>query len=133
MELAQAPVRFLYRDTKIYFSLMKRLTLPSNLVYGIDAQLELEVLARPFTHTDNHPFWQLFNHEINEVLGFDIPRYMAQPKSTDFFYKEAPIVTDFFEIPAWNQFSKRLNTLNQEDLQQQVPLHRDQFPEHGNN
>ena len=49
-------LRFVFRDTAIYGSMLKRLYSPRCLRDGMDASIELELFSRPLLYAEDRPF-----------------------------------------------------------------------------
>jgi len=114
-------LRFVFRDTAIYGSVLKRLFSPSCLRDGMDASIELELFSRAFLHSEDRPFnWPILADERRSLLQMDIPvfRYVADGDSL--LLESGGSIPQFFRRSGFSQVQRRFGILSAEDLERQL-------------
>lgn len=77
-KISRHPVRFLFRPTQLYASLLQRMLHPRYLCDGADRSIELEVLSRPLIEEESRPpTWDLVALEREALERMDIPYFRA--------------------------------------------------------
>jgi type 2 lantibiotic biosynthesis protein LanM len=73
------PVRFLFRPSQLYASLLQRTLHPDCLRDGADRSIELDVLCRPLLRSDDRPAtWGLVAAEIEALERMDFPHFLVR-------------------------------------------------------
>jgi type 2 lantibiotic biosynthesis protein LanM len=110
-------VRFVFRSTRIYAMINKKLMNPAYMRCGIDRSLQMEVLCRPFLHEDGKSrFWDIARSELQQMEEYDIPIFHADISGKDLFSGQQPIMKDFMEAPVLDQVIDQIKNLSEEDL-----------------
>ena len=69
-------LRFLFRNTAVYFAMRKRLYSPRLLRDGMEASIELEMFSRPLLYAEERPgSWPILADERRSLLQGDIPMF----------------------------------------------------------
>ncbi|MDB9405990.1 type 2 lanthipeptide synthetase LanM family protein [Microcystis aeruginosa CS-1036] len=127
------PVRFVFRPTRVYVSVLVKSLEPQYLREGCDRSIELDILSRALLPSNlKHPFWSLLSAEQGALEQLDIPRFTACSDSDSFVvpskkgYAIAPhqIIEHCFEQSGYSQVISRLQNFSNKDLAQQVSLIR---------
>ncbi|SFQ08555.1 type 2 lantibiotic biosynthesis protein LanM [Variovorax sp. OK605] len=80
--LSRLPVRFLFRDTRVYAMLRQRLLDPRHAQHVLDFELEIEQLVSTLVIDDAFPQLQaLFEAEKKAILQGDVPYFLARTDS----------------------------------------------------
>lgn len=118
------PVRFLFRNTQLYTSLLESLWHPDYLRNGVNYYLQLEVLRRSFMTEVNCPLaWQIVKFEQNALLDLNIPHFMVDSCQTVLMpniYTEQS--GEIFAQSCQKQIMLRLEKWGGKDYQQQLDL-----------
>ncbi|GHO85588.1 type 2 lanthipeptide synthetase LanM family protein [Dictyobacter formicarum] len=129
-ELARQQVRFLYRPTKVYSALLKRLLTPRYLRDGADRSIQLEMLGRgvlwideTIRDTEMKPLrWRVFLAERQAMEQGDIPFFTAPANRKSLFVAPDQEIKDCLAEPGSDMVMARLRALNDQDCGVQVNL-----------
>jgi type 2 lantibiotic biosynthesis protein LanM len=125
-------LRFVFRDTAIYASMLKRLFSPRFLRDGMDASIELERFSRPLLYDeDRPPGWPILADERRSLLQGDIPLFYFAAEGDSLFLEEGGSIPQFFQRSGFSQLQRRFGTLSEEDLERQLGFLRASFELHG--
>jgi type 2 lantibiotic biosynthesis protein LanM len=114
-------LRFVFRSTGIYGSMLKRLDAPRFLRHGMDASIELERLSRPLLHTTDRPAnWPILADERRSLLQGDVPLFSYEAEKADLFLGSGGAIPQYFQASGLSRVEKRFNDLNDEDLERQL-------------
>lgn len=127
-ELARQQVRFLYRATRVYFSIAQKLLHPMYLRDGADRSIQLELLGRsvvplegPLRHKgERSHWWTVFAAERQGMEQTDIPFFTARASSRDLIVVPGREIQACFHEPSFDLVVARLQALGDEDLERQV-------------
>lgn len=111
LELAEVPVRFVPRPTRIYVSLLKVSLEPRCLTDGVVRELELERLWKARLANPALPV-ELVQAEVDALLRSDIPRFEACARDRSLRTEHVEI-DGFFETSAWSSFEDRVRRLGE--------------------
>jgi type 2 lantibiotic biosynthesis protein LanM len=121
-------LRFLFRDTWIYGSMLKRLYSPRCLRDGMDASIELELFSRPLLYAEDRPaVWPILADERRSLLEGDIPLFHYAAEGDGLLLGGGGSIPQFFRESGFSQVQRRLETLSQEDLERQLGFLRAAF------
>jgi len=121
-------LRFVFRDTAIYGSMLKRLFSPRCLRNGMDASIELELFSRPLLYAEERPFnWPILADERRSLLQGDIPIFHYAAESDGLFFEDGGSIPQFFRATGFSQVQRRFETLSEEDLKRQMDFLRAAF------
>ncbi|MEZ5403194.1 MAG: type 2 lanthipeptide synthetase LanM family protein [Bryobacteraceae bacterium] len=121
-------LRFLFRHTKIYTSLLGAYLRPQFLSDGMDAFICIDVLARPLLHTaGRHPFWEIVAAEEAALAQADIPIFHAVANSTALHTEGGGAIEDFFAEPSYELLRVRFGKMGEQDLRTQLSYIRSSF------
>jgi len=125
---ANQPVRFLFRNTDIYYTLLRRLRHPQYLREGIDRDIELDVLARGFIGLPTRPaHWAVVAAEVADMNRLDIPVFRSLTTDRALRTAEGKDVGDCFEASGFEVTRHKLSTLDDQDLMLQRELIKASF------
>ncbi len=120
-QLAPQKVRFIFRHTKIYASIMRTILNPKYLKNGADRSIEMEVMGVAMLNTAKPPiFWSLLQEEIASLGQLDIPMFVASSDSDSLVLGNGQIVDSCFIQPSYDLVKSRIRQLNNNDLETQV-------------
>ena len=120
-----AKVRFIFRSTQIYASLLKQAQQPVYLRDGAEYSLYLERIARAHVQVENKPAcFPLLASERAGLARNDIPFFAARTDSAALQLDEANAasVENYFTGPSFELAVERLRALSAEDCAWQMSL-----------
>ena len=121
-------LRFLFRNTAVYFAMRKRLYSPRLLRDGMEASIELEMFSRPLLYAEERPgSWPILADERRSLLQGDIPMFHHAAESDALLLEGGDQVPQFFRQCGFSQVQKRFEALSAEDLERQLSLLRAAF------
>lgn len=119
-QLAPQKVRFLFRHTKVYGSILKVALNPKYLKDGADLDIEMDLLCKPLLGLDaKPPAWSLLDIEKRAMMQLDIPLFTAYSNSDSLEAADGESVQCFVR-PSYEYVISRLKNLNDDDLETQV-------------
>ncbi|TMC15526.1 MAG: type 2 lantipeptide synthetase LanM [Chloroflexi bacterium] len=127
-EFARKPVRFVYRTTRVYFSLAQKLLHPGYLRNGADRSMQLELLGRAVVplegplrdNGERSRWWSVFAAERQAMEQADIPFFTARTSSRDLIVGNGREIEACFQEPSFERVVAKLQALGDEDLERQV-------------
>jgi type 2 lantibiotic biosynthesis protein LanM len=117
-------VRFIFRPTRIYATVLAKAINPKTLSSGIQWSLSLDILSRSFLDSENIPIsWPLFLDEIVSLSQLDIPYFTVQASSSKLTLASGES-TELFIDSCTEQVASRLKELDDSCLRQQLTIIR---------
>lgn len=121
---AGAPLRFVFRGTKIYSTLLHRSVYPRYLRDGRDRSIVLESLTQAFANdTDRPEVWPLVRHEIESMERMDVPYFTVATDRRTLDVRDTSI-EDCFRTSGLEALQARLRSMHPADRRHQVGLIR---------
>lgn len=120
-------VRFIYRDTRVYFMLQRHSLSPRFMRSGLDRSIQLEILYRGFLPRPGepaHPLRLLIESEIASIEDVDIPMFQPRSSSADLETPGGVFIKSCFVEPSLDGVRKRIELLGEEDLALQTRVLR---------
>src|SRR5690606_34018666 len=112
--LRHEPVRFIFRNTSLYGSILQRALHPRFLADGEDRSIELDVLARPLLALDERPHvWPIVRAEREALERMDVPLFVADASSVDLPLPGGGSIPGFFARSAFEETLERLRSLSE--------------------
>jgi len=119
--LAGQDIRFIFRNTRVYGQIQKKLRNPQYMRSGIDRSIQMEGLARAFLRQNGkNTFWNIFRSELRQMEELDIPIFNANSSGEDLYSGSDPVVRKFFEGAVYDQVIQRLDLVSEDDLNAQT-------------
>ncbi|HEU4455733.1 MAG TPA: type 2 lanthipeptide synthetase LanM family protein [Longimicrobium sp.] len=116
-------VRFLFRHTNLYATLLERTLHPAYLRDGADRALQLDTLARPLAALPERPSaWPILAAERLSMERMDIPLFGAAAESRDLELPTGERLENFFDASALHEVTERLERLGAADLEFQAEV-----------
>lgn len=126
--LAGLRLRFLYRHTKIYSSVLGSYLQAQFLRDGMDTSIQVDVLCRPLLyHPERHPFWDLIEAEANALFQADVPIFHAAATGEALILGGGKEIPQFFAEPSFDLLQSRFARLSEQDLRVQLSYIRTSF------
>lgn len=120
---AHQKVRLVFRNTNVYFSILRKSLEPKFLRDGAARSIELDILSRAFLSSEEkHPFWSLLAAEKQALEQLDIPYFTAYSDSDALIINPDQTVEEFLQRPSYDDVISRLQQLNDTDLAQQTSI-----------
>ena len=120
---ANRSLRFVFRSTKIYSSILDLTLDPKFLRDGADRSIELDILSRAMLLSSTKPaFWQLLRREKEVLEKMDIPLFIARSDSVGLTIASNETIEKCFRETSYDRVVSRIKKLNNQDLEQQINL-----------
>lgn len=127
-KLQAQQVRFVFRNTRVYGTILQKSLAPQFLKNGIDRSIELDILSRAFLVSSDKPQeWSILQAELEAMEQLDVPYFGALSHSDDLTVGLEKPIEQYFKEPSHGQVLKRLQGLNETDLAQQVAIIQSAF------
>ncbi|HEY9300852.1 MAG TPA: type 2 lanthipeptide synthetase LanM family protein, partial [Phormidium sp.] len=121
-------VRFIFRATRIYWTILQKTFVPQFLSNGIDRSIELDILARAFLITDKKPDgWSIFHAELKAMEQMDIPYFAAYPDSQALTIGVDQPIEEYFKESSYQEVISQLQALDETNLTQQIEIIKGSF------
>jgi type 2 lantibiotic biosynthesis protein LanM len=125
---ADQQVRFVFRATRTYSALLRKLLAPRYLRDGADRSIQLEILVRAVLDFDNPAsdntmpprWWPIYAAEREALEQEDIPFFTASTRSDSLSLAPGWEIAHCFEQPSFDRVVARLQALSEEDLRSQI-------------
>ena len=119
--LSHQQVRFVFRATKVYSSILQKTLHPKFLRDGAERSIQLDILSRVMLLSDSKPFFMpLLDVEKEALEQIDVPLFTAHSDSDALPIAPNQTIDQYFTEPSFNLVISRLNDLNEKDLEQQI-------------
>lgn len=135
-------VRFVFRATRVYKTVLQNTLMPHFLKDGIDLSIELDLLSRAFLVAQSKPdAWPILGAELMAMEQLDIPYFSASTASDTLSLETNQEISQYFKQPSYQQLLTQLQTLDETDLARQIAIiqgvfmlgwHELQLPRDGN-
>lgn len=128
MALADENIRYVFRPTRIYSTILQNSYEPSLLRSGIDRSISLDALSRVFLIPEEKPFfWSILAAEIQAMEQLDIPYFAASSSSDCLPLPTGAVIPKFFKEASFERVVLQVQRLNETDLAQQIEIIRGAF------
>jgi type 2 lantibiotic biosynthesis protein LanM len=118
--LAAQSVRFIFRHTQTYASILQYTLNPKFLQDGADRSIQLDILSQPLLFNTQPRCWPLLRVEQQSLEQLDIPLFSARSDSEALIINPNQTIDKYFTEPSFNRVITRLNQLDDQDLEQQI-------------
>jgi type 2 lantibiotic biosynthesis protein LanM len=126
--LKDQEVRFVFRSTKIYRSILLKTLNPKYLRDGIDRSIEFDVLCRGFLSSPSKPLlWPLLEVERQALEQMDIPKFKANSSSSNLTLGNDIFIKNCFIKSSYEFVIHNLQQLSVKILEQQLYFIREAF------
>lgn len=121
-------VRFIFRPTRIYITLLNKLLKPEFMKDGIDRSIEIDVLSRAFINSTNKPLdWNVLKSEHQALEQLDIPFFIAYSNKTILELENNQSINNYFTMSSYDSVIDNFNNLSLKDLELQLQLIQSSF------
>lgn len=115
--------RWLFRDTKIYASLIKRSLAPELMSSGFSRSVDSERLGKVlFTKSNRQRYWPLHQIEQDSIANLEVPRFQTAPTSRSVWTPAGEELQDFFAQSGIDLVHRRIQQLSLDGCRQQCRL-----------
>lgn len=126
--LAELPMRFLFRGTRIYASLLTNACAPEHLVDGALFSIQLDHLSRAFLQGPSRPLaWPVLGAELRALGQLDIPYFGGTAGSEALDLGDGSTVEGYFRASGYQDVLDTVKRLSEADRAWQVALIRGSF------
>ena len=127
--LGPQPVRFIFRNTSLYGTMLTRTLHPNFLRLGVERSLQFQVLARTFLHAgaSRPPIWPILAAEHAALEQMDVPLFASRADSRDLVLPDGRTLVDCFAASAKEEVLRKVRGLSPEGCAEQVSLIRAAF------
>jgi len=116
-------VRFLFRDTNLYTSLLERALHPKYLRDGVSRAVQLDILAKPLLTFDERPaVWPIVRAETAALEQMDVPLFVAASDSTTLTLPGGAVIENCFDRSAYDEAVRRFEGLSEANADMQCRL-----------
>ena len=116
-------IRFVFRATRIYFTILQQVWTPDYLKNGADYSIELDRLSYAYLVAQEKPnAWPILQAELRAMEQLDIPFFMAGANSDALTLKGIPAIPQYFKQASYQQVREQLQALDETDLVRQVAI-----------
>ncbi len=116
-------VRFVFRATGIYFTILQHAWSPDHLKNAVDYSIELDRLSHAYLVTQEKPnAWPILQAELRAMEQLDIPFFTASANSDALALKGISIIPQYFKEASYQQVREQLQALDETDLVRQIAI-----------
>ena len=123
-ELQSQKFRFIYRGTRVYNMLFRKLLRPVFLKDAILFSIELDVITRAILKFEQNKLYPLIKSEISSIERLDIPVFTGYSDRNDLILPDGHIIENVFEEPAYSRIITCVKGAGHEDMAWQISLIR---------
>lgn len=121
--LRDIQVRFLFRTTHVYTSILNNLLLPKYLKDGTHYGLRLELIARAFLTRENAPgYWAMLAAERGAMLNRDVPFFQVNSSENHLLVDNQHRVDSYFHSSCHSYLIEKLNSMGKDDYTYQLDI-----------
>jgi len=126
--LARAPMRLVFRDTKVYFSLLKQSLEPGVMREGVDRSIHLAILNRILCISNpKSRHLHVVKAEQDALEQLDIPSFTFSPRDRNLRSGKARVDPKYFATPGYERVREKLMRLSLKECEEQCELIRGSF------
>ena len=123
--LTHQQVRFVFRPTRVYASILNSTLQPKYLRDGIERSMQIDTLSRALLSSDaQSPFWSLLRAERQALEQMDVPHFTAYSDSDSLTVSPTRQLEQCFQAAPYQRVIDCLRQLSHHDLSQQVSIIR---------
>ena len=116
-------VRIVFRDTRIYFTILQQAWAPDYLKNGADYSIELDRLSYAYLVAQSKDnAWPILQAELRAMEQLDIPFFTASANSDALALKGISAIPQYFKQASYQQVREQLQALDETDQVRQVAI-----------
>jgi type 2 lantibiotic biosynthesis protein LanM len=122
---ARKELRFIFRSTRIYAMVIKKLMNPKYMRTGIERSIGIELLTRAFLHNQPpNPYWSVSKSELRQMEEMDIPIFWADSDKADLKDNSGIISAGHMRNVVYDEVKSQMEEMDEKDLDKQVKFIR---------
>ena len=126
--LQHQQVRFIFRSTQIYSTVLRNVLAPTHLKNGVDYSIELDQLSRAFVVSQDKPnAWPILWAELRAMEQLDIPFFTAHTNQSSLLCQGTQVIPQYFKQASYQQVLNQIQSLSEADLARQVAILQGSF------
>lgn len=121
-------VRYVFRATRIYHTLLHNSWTPNLLQSGIDRSIQLDAISKAYLLSDQKPdFWPILDAELQALEKLDIPFFSVSTSQANLKLPTGAIVQKIFNQASFEKVISKLQSLCKHDLEEELEIIRGSF------
>ncbi|MBW4576035.1 MAG: type 2 lantipeptide synthetase LanM family protein [Aphanothece sp. CMT-3BRIN-NPC111] len=121
-------VRFVFRNTRIYSSIVQKTLAPNYFKNGVDYSIELDCLSCAFLVAQDKPdALPILGAELRAMEQFDIPFFTANASNDQLSVSGDLSIPDYFKQPSYQHALHQLQAMDETDLARQIAIIQGSF------
>jgi type 2 lantibiotic biosynthesis protein LanM len=130
-EFSSQKVRLVLRSTHAYSTLLEKLNHPIFLKNGVAQSIQIDAMSKALLSSDfASQFYPLVEEEKKALHRLDIPIIIANSDSSSLKFENNKVINDCFSASSFSNIMKRIRSLNDEDLEQNISFIEGLFYSH---
>lgn len=127
-DMQDRQIRFIFRATRIYGTILQNACVPDYLKHGVDYSIELDRLSYAFLIAQTKPdAWPILNAELEAMEQLDFPFFMASAASDKLSVGKDRVIPHYFRKSSYQQMLSQVQALDRTDLSRQVAIIQSSF------
>ncbi|MBD2255227.1 type 2 lanthipeptide synthetase LanM family protein [Nostoc parmelioides] len=116
-------IRFVFRATRIYFTILQQTWTPDYLKNGADYSIEIDRLSQAYlVAQEKTNAWPILQAEIHAMEQLDIPFFTASANGDDLTLKGISVIPQYFKQASYQKVIEQLQDLDETDMARQVAI-----------
>jgi type 2 lantibiotic biosynthesis protein LanM len=116
-------IRFVFRATRIYFTILQQVWAPDYLKNGADYSIEIDHLSHAYlVAQEKTNAWPILQAELRYMEQLDIPFLTASANSNALALKGISAIPQYFKQASYQQVREQLQALDETDMVRQVAI-----------
>lgn len=121
--MQEQQVRFIFRHTRTYGTILNKTWTPDYLKHGVDYSIELDRLSCAFLAVREKPnAWPILNAELQVMEQLDIPYFSANTSSDELSVGTNQKIANYFQQSSYQQTLAQLQAMDEIDLARQLAI-----------
>jgi type 2 lantibiotic biosynthesis protein LanM len=126
--MRELPMRFLFRATRIYLSVLMNALAPEHLDSGARFSIELDLVCRPFLTTASKPaVWPILGAELAAMGDLDVPYFAGRTDSEALEIGDGTTLPHYLRRSGYADVAERISRLDDADARWQLALIKGSF------
>ncbi|WP_019500707.1 type 2 lanthipeptide synthetase LanM family protein [Pseudanabaena sp. PCC 6802] len=127
-DMQDRQIRFIFRATRIYGTILQNAWAPDYLKHGVDYSIELDRLSCAFLIAQNKPdAWPILDAELQAMEQLDFPFFTASAACDELSVGKSQAIPHYFRKSSYEQVLNQLQTLDLADLARQIAIIQSSF------
>ena len=117
---ADQNIRFVFRFTSGYATLLRKSLQPRYLKSGVERSIRLDGLSKSMLSSPSKPaWWPLLRHEVQALEELDVPHFSGSSSSAHLRLPGGEVIEDCFEGSSYERVVDTVGALSRRDLSRQ--------------